>query len=169
MLSPLLFNLYINDLPSYISDTHGGVRLGEMTITCLLYADDLVILAENEVAMQALLKKVCDWCSLWEINVNSNIICCDPFSPSQQLISHVQHCQQVSNGTVGIPNCPNVLGTCLTNVHPIPLYHHERSDGHTGGIPTMSIPFHPTVLWEAMDTLGNPINVHSIPSHGTVG
>ena len=52
VLSPLLFNLYINDLPSFISDTHGGVRLGEMTISCLLYADDLVILAENEVAMQ---------------------------------------------------------------------------------------------------------------------
>ena len=54
------------------TDTHGGVRLGEMTISCLLYADDLVILAENEVAMQALLKRVCDWCSLWDINVNSN-------------------------------------------------------------------------------------------------
>ena len=49
VLSPLLFNLYINDLPSFISDTLGGVTLGEI---CLLYADDLVILAENEVAMQ---------------------------------------------------------------------------------------------------------------------
>ena len=58
LLSPLLFNLYIDDLPSYISDTHGGVRLGEMIMSCLLYADDLVILAENEVAMQALLKSV---------------------------------------------------------------------------------------------------------------
>jgi len=37
-----------------------------------MYADDLVILAENEVAMQALLKNVCDWCSFWDINVNSN-------------------------------------------------------------------------------------------------
>ena len=41
-------------------------------MSCLLYADDLIILAENEVAMQALLKRVCDWCSLWDINVNSN-------------------------------------------------------------------------------------------------
>jgi len=36
---------------------------------------------------------------------------------------------------------------CLTNVHPIPLYHNERRNGH----------------W------GNPNNVHSIPSHCTVG
>ena len=48
------------------------VGFGEMTISCLLYANDLFILAENEVAMQALLKKVRDWCSLWDINVNSN-------------------------------------------------------------------------------------------------
>ena len=26
VLSPLLFNLYINDLPSYISDAHEGVN-----------------------------------------------------------------------------------------------------------------------------------------------
>jgi len=31
-----------------------------------------------------------------------------------QLDTHVQHCQQMSNGTVGIPNCPNVLGTFST-------------------------------------------------------
>jgi len=37
-----------------------------------VYADDLVILAENEVAIQALLKKSCDWCTLWDINVKGN-------------------------------------------------------------------------------------------------
>ena len=32
----------------------------------------MLILAENEETMQALLKKVGDWCSVWGISVNSN-------------------------------------------------------------------------------------------------
>ena len=48
------------------------MQFGESSLSCLLYADDLVILAENEETMQALLKKVGDWCSVWGISVNSN-------------------------------------------------------------------------------------------------
>ena len=72
MLSPILFNLFVNDLPAFIAVVQEGVQFGESLLSCLLYADDLVILAENEETMQALLKKVGDWCSVWGISVNSN-------------------------------------------------------------------------------------------------
>ena len=58
--------------PSLHCRCAGGVQFGESLLSRLLYADDLVILAENEETMQALLKKVGDWCSVWGINVNSN-------------------------------------------------------------------------------------------------
>ena len=61
------------------------MQLGESFLSCLLYADDLVILAENEETMQALLKKVGEWCSLWGLSVNSNksaaMHFCQPTSP----------------------------------------------------------------------------------------
>ena len=74
VLSPILFNLFVNDLPAFIAAVQEGVQFGESSLSCLLYADDLVILAENEETMQALLimKKVGDWCSVWGISVNSN-------------------------------------------------------------------------------------------------
>ena len=71
-MSPILFNLFVNDLPAFIAVVQEGVQFGESLLSCLLYADDLVILAENEETMQALLKKVGDWCSVWGISVNSN-------------------------------------------------------------------------------------------------
>ena len=48
-----LFKIYCNDLPAFISDAHGGVWFGEMALPCLVYANDLVILAENEITMHA--------------------------------------------------------------------------------------------------------------------
>jgi len=72
VLSPILFNLFINDLPASIAATHKGVQFGDCTISSLLYADDLVMIADNEQAMETLLGKVHEWCSFWSIKVNSN-------------------------------------------------------------------------------------------------
>ena len=41
-----VFNFYINDLPASISDAHGEVGFEEMSISWLLYADGLIMLAE---------------------------------------------------------------------------------------------------------------------------
>ena len=48
LLSPLLFNLYINSLSSYICSLNIGVDLHGEKIPILLYADDLVLSAESE-------------------------------------------------------------------------------------------------------------------------
>ena len=72
VLSPILFNLFVNDLPASIAATHKGIQFGDCTISSLLYADDLVMIADSEQAMQTLLEKVHEWCSLWSIKVNSS-------------------------------------------------------------------------------------------------
>ena len=52
LLSPLLFALFLNDLDNKISDSSAGVNIGEKTIHTLLYADDLVLLANSPKDMQ---------------------------------------------------------------------------------------------------------------------
>ena len=55
LLSTKLFNLYINDLSTHLDISRKGIPIEEKTISNLFYADDLVIIAENEADLQLLL------------------------------------------------------------------------------------------------------------------
>ncbi len=54
ILSPQLFNLYINDLIRELKAAPIGVKAGDTLVTCLAYADDIVICAKNEKDLQEL-------------------------------------------------------------------------------------------------------------------
>ena len=56
-LSPLLFSLYINDLPANLQQRcpAEGVACGASRVRCLLYADDLSLLATSVHGLQSLL------------------------------------------------------------------------------------------------------------------
>ena len=70
-LSPALFAIFINDLATEIKESNIGVLLEEgLLINILLYADDIVLLAENEEDMQSLLFIVQCWCKKWQLEVN---------------------------------------------------------------------------------------------------
>ena len=47
-LSPIIFCLYINDLALILKENNIGVNIDGHTTCILLYADDIVSLAENE-------------------------------------------------------------------------------------------------------------------------
>lgn len=71
LLSPILFNLYINDLAVEIDDSGLGTDLGDGTkLAILLYADDLALLAEDAEQLQALLDILGRWCARWQLRVN---------------------------------------------------------------------------------------------------
>ena len=70
VLSPALFNIFINDLPPKLKATSKGIRFGDTLVCCLLYADDLVILAESEKDLQVLLCQLEEWCDTWKIVIN---------------------------------------------------------------------------------------------------
>ena len=62
-LSPSLFALYINDLVQELNSIGCGIRIETYVINILLYADDIVLVAENENILQKLLDKLYEWCS----------------------------------------------------------------------------------------------------------
>ena len=70
-LSPTLFAIYVNELAEEIKLSGIGVKLDdEILVNILLYADDIVILAENELDLQQLLYIVEVWCKNWRLEIN---------------------------------------------------------------------------------------------------
>ena len=77
LLSLLLFNLFINNLVESIKNLNIGIDVGEEKVSLLLYADDIILLAENENDMQIVLDMLSVWCRNNKLQVNetkSNII-----------------------------------------------------------------------------------------------
>ena len=76
-LSTLFFNLYINDLVTMVNALNVGVDIGAEKVAVMLYADDLVLIAENEYELQMILDTVHEWCVKNRIHINqdkSNVI-----------------------------------------------------------------------------------------------
>ena len=70
--SPTLFSLYINDLSTLFDATCDPVNLNDTRLSCLLYADDLVLISQSGVGLQSCLDKLSDYCDLWNLTVNIN-------------------------------------------------------------------------------------------------
>eukprot|EP00983_Pelagomonas_calceolata_P020936 657886-Pelagomonas_calceolata.AAC.1 len=58
-LPPLLFSLYINDVDEIVEGVPGAVMgTAEFYVTHMLYTDDLTLMANDPVALQAMLKRL---------------------------------------------------------------------------------------------------------------
>ena len=71
VLSPLLFNLYINDIVEQLKDTDSPLLNG-CPIDCLLHADELVILSTSEEGLQRKLNSLQKYCDQWRLRVNES-------------------------------------------------------------------------------------------------
>ena len=77
LLSPILFNLFIDDLACKLKAVGEGVDIGEEKLCLLLYADDIVLLSDSENGLQNMLNTLSDWCkeNAMVVNVHkSNIV-----------------------------------------------------------------------------------------------
>ncbi|CAG2231612.1 unnamed protein product [Mytilus edulis] len=72
LLSPLLFNVYVNGLVTYICSLNVGINIDEENVSILLYADDLVLLAGSESDLQVLLDGLQLWCAENKMTINHN-------------------------------------------------------------------------------------------------
>ena len=69
-LSPTLFNIYLNDHAKELKELELVVALGNTQICILLYADDIVLISENEQNLKKMLDHVGYWCNKWQMKVN---------------------------------------------------------------------------------------------------
>ena len=71
VLSPILFNLYINELPKLFEETQDSdpFNLSSSIINSLLYADDLVILSQPQSGLQNCLNTLHTWSKKWLLEV----------------------------------------------------------------------------------------------------
>ena len=71
IISPKLFNLFLADMHEYL-DTSQGVKVNNTIFTHLVYADDLVLISENQNGLQVLLENLAEYCRKWHLIVNRN-------------------------------------------------------------------------------------------------
>ena len=69
--SPTLFSIFIDDLVREINTLNLGIDIKSRRISILLYADDIVMLANNESDMQTLLNTLHTWCQRWRMLINT--------------------------------------------------------------------------------------------------
>lgn len=67
VLSPLLFALFLDDLVSFLP---GGITIDGVQIKVLMYADDIVLIAESPRMMQLMINKLSEYCKIWNLVIN---------------------------------------------------------------------------------------------------
>ncbi len=72
ILTTTLFNIYINDLAKEIKDLNIGISIEDVKISIPMYADDIVLLAENEKDLHCFLDKLNESCMKWKMQVNQS-------------------------------------------------------------------------------------------------
>ena len=70
VLSPLLFNMFLSDLPDIFGINCDAVCINDIDINCLMYADDIVIFSETANGLQSCLNALSEYCTKWQLTVN---------------------------------------------------------------------------------------------------
>ena len=60
-LIPNLFKIYINDLPDIFDDSCHPVTLETLSLNCLMFADDILLLSESAEGLQKSLDKLSEF------------------------------------------------------------------------------------------------------------
>ena len=71
LLSPTLFNLYMNDLSVNLNKCNTGCRVGNTLVNHLMYADDLALLSPSSAGFQQLLNVCTDYGIKYDVKYNA--------------------------------------------------------------------------------------------------
>ena len=72
VLSPVLFNWYINDIYEALQKTGFGCKIGRVYFGCFAYADDLALLAPSREALQGMINKCYEFFLNHGIKISTN-------------------------------------------------------------------------------------------------
>jgi len=70
VLSPVFFNIFLHDLPHIFDTSCDPVTLNNSLLSCLMYADDLILISESAKGLQCAIDKLYDYCNKWKLIVN---------------------------------------------------------------------------------------------------
>ena len=112
-LSPLLLNICINELVEHIQKLNRGVVVGENNVSILMYADDIVLIAETGTNLQIMLNTLCEWCSTWGLVIINNKSAVAHFRSSSTEIT--QHEFVCGSEIINIAKSYKYLGVLLTD------------------------------------------------------
>ncbi|KAJ4435974.1 hypothetical protein ANN_18597 [Periplaneta americana] len=71
-LSSTLFNIYLEDLVKNCFQNMGGLKVGGRRIKCIRFADDMALLAEEEMILRDMLLELNDSCEQYGMKINAN-------------------------------------------------------------------------------------------------
>lgn len=71
VISPTLFNIYIEELIAGIRFSGRGVKVGDRRLGCLAYADDIVLMAESKEDMEELLQVASIYGREWNVRYSA--------------------------------------------------------------------------------------------------
>ena len=92
VLSPLIFNLFINDLPDHFDDQCDPVMINDQKLNCLMFADDVMVLSQSSSGLKRAIHCTAEFFSKINLSVNLEKTQVMVFNArGVQLDTHPQH------------------------------------------------------------------------------
>ena len=70
MLSPSLFNIFIDDIKDLFDASCDPVDMFDVPLSHLLYADNLILMSTSMDGLNKCLEKLRSYCNTWQMEVN---------------------------------------------------------------------------------------------------
>ncbi len=67
-----MFGIYINDLVAELNIYDLVVKLGDIKISILLFANDIIVITDSDIYLQRMLNVVNNWCHKLRLTVNKD-------------------------------------------------------------------------------------------------
>lgn len=90
VLSPVLFNVYVNSLIQNLQRSKCGCVIGSQFLGCIMYADDLVLLSPSVCDLQKMINICVDEAKCLNLKFNAKKSCIMRFG-----VRYMRHCQKL--------------------------------------------------------------------------
>ena len=72
VMSQSLFNLYMDSCINKLAEDECGTRIGNTQVSCLMYADDAVLLAPDDINLQSIVTRMSEVCLGKDLRMNAD-------------------------------------------------------------------------------------------------
>jgi exonuclease III len=98
-LSPILFNIYLEEMIREIEMKMKGVKIGGRTVSCVRFADDMAVLAEDQEDLEISIKRLEEACKAYGMKVNAKKTKAMSVGSEEDIVLHIDgvRVEQVSS------------------------------------------------------------------------